>query len=182
MTKLEQMREKTISSQKIFDGKVIQVVHDEVELPNGKHAMREVVHHCLGACILALNEKNEVIVEEQYRYPYDEVIMEFPAGKGNPGEDALVTATRELEEETGYHANHMEKLGEFYPSVGYTDEVIHLFLATDLVKTHQKLDEDENLNFYFESLDTFIERVKRGEIKDGKTVAALSFYLLKKQK
>lgn len=181
MTKYERMKEKTLSSREVFKGKVLNVYVDNIELSDGRKTIREVIRHCSAAAVLAINEKGEVLLEDQFRYPYDAVLTEIPAGKGDPGEDSRTTAIRELEEETGYRAGNIELLGEFYPSVGYTDEVIGIYLATDLKKTEQHLDEGEFLDYYFISLEEFKRRVRGGEIKDGKTVAALAYYLLKKE-
>lgn len=177
--KLERMREKTVKSTEIFRGKVLHIYNDEVELPNGKHSFREIIRHCHAAAVLAINDKGEVILEDQYRYPYDDIITEIPAGKGDEGEDAIVTASRELEEETGYRAGKMEELGLFYPSVGYTDESIHLFLARDLTYVGQHLDDGEELDYYFVPFDELCNMIRQGKIKDGKTIAAVGYYLLK---
>lgn len=178
----EAMREKKISSKEVFKGQVLDVFDDEIELPDGRHSHREVIRHCQAAAILAFNDKGEVLLEDQFRYPYDSILTEIPAGKADPNEDPITTARRELEEETGYQAKQMEELGLFYPSVGYTDEVIHLFVASDLVKTHQHLDEGEYLSYYFLPLKEVLKKAKNGEINDGKTIAALFYYLLKSKK
>lgn len=180
--KLKRMREKTLSSTEVFKGHVLDVYNDEIELPTGRHSHREIIRHCHAAAVLAINEKNEVLLEDQYRYPYDDIITEIPAGKADPNEEASLTARRELEEETGYQAGKLEELGLFYPSVGYTDEAIHLFLATDLKKTEQHLDEGEILDYYFQPLEEVCNRIRSGEIKDGKTIAAIGEYILKYKK
>ena len=177
----EAMKEKTIASKEVFKGVVLDVFDDEIQLPNGKKSHREVIRHCQAAAILAINEKGEVLLEDQYRYPYDAIITEIPAGKADPNEEPLTTAKRELEEETGYQARKIQELGLFYPSVGYTDEAIHLFLAEDLYKTHQHLDDGEMLNYYFLPLDEVLKKVRSGEINDGKKLAALLHYVLLKK-
>ncbi len=175
---ISKRREKTLSSKEVYKGRILDVYSDEVELPSGRISKREVIRHCHAAAILAFNDKDEVILEDQYRYPYDDIITEIPAGKGDDGESGEETALRELEEETGYKAGHLEELGLFYPSVGYTDEAIHLYLATDLKKTYQHLDEGEELEYYFVPFEKLCEMIKNKEIADGKTVAAVCYYLL----
>lgn len=176
---IAEKREKTLESKEVYRGKILDVYCDKVELPSGRVSHREVIRHCHAAAILAFNDKGEVLLEDQYRYPYDDIITEIPAGKGDEGESGEETARRELEEETGYFAHHLEELGLFYPSVGYTDEAIHLFLATDLEKTHQHLDPGEELEYYFVPFEKLCDMIKNGEIPDGKTIAAVGYYLLK---
>ena len=127
-------KEKCIRSETIYQGKILTLKKDTVLLPDQTEATREVVRHVYGACILAIDENRNVLLEEQYRYPYDETVLELPAGKSEPGETPEKTAVREFEEETGYKAKSMTLLGEFYPSCGYTDEIIYLFLADGLIK------------------------------------------------
>ncbi len=179
---ISKRREKTISSKEVYKGKILDVYCDDVQLPSGRVSKREVIRHCHAAAVLAFNDKNEVILEDQYRYPYDDIITEIPAGKGDEGETGEETALRELEEETGYKARYLEELGLFYPSVGYTDEAIHLYLAKDLKKTHQHLDEGEELEYYFIPFEKLCEMIRNKEIADGKTVAAVCYYLLRKEK
>ena len=176
--KIAERREKTLSSTEVYKGRILDIYVDEVQLPDGHRSQRELIRHCHAAAVLAFNDKGEVLLEEQYRYPYDDIITEIPAGKGDENEDPKETALRELEEETGYKANNIELLGLFYPSVGYTDESIHLYLATGLVKTKQHLDEGEYLEYKFVPFKKFCEMVRNGDIADGKTLAALSYYLV----
>ena len=174
-----ELREKKISSTSIYKGKIIDVYKDKVLCPNGHESYREYVKHCKAVCIIA--ELNGLFaLEDQYRYPYDEIIKEFPAGKVDENEDIEHAAKRELEEEIGYHANKLIYLGEMYPSCAYTDEIIYLYYATDLVKTEQHLDINEAINYYFISLDEIKEMIVNNEIKDAKTICALQHYLLKK--
>ena len=172
----ELLKEKQISSESIYKGKIIDVYKDKVICPNGHESTRELIRHCKASCIMAFTSDNKLLIERQYRYPYDEVIYEFPAGKCDKDEDPLVTAKRELEEETGYYANNIVYLGKMYPSCAYTDEVIYLYLATSLERRKQHLDENEALNIFEMSLDEVIKLVKSGEIKDAKTLCALTYY------
>lgn len=169
--------EKTISSVDKFNGRVIRVSLDEVELENGKTSTREVVHHNGGACIAAINSENKIYLVRQYRYAYSEELWELPAGKLEKGEDPFIAAQRELGEEVGVTAKEYCSLGEFYPTCGYCNEVIYLYGARNLTACDMHLDEDEFLtpaSFSFEEIETMI---LKDEIKDGKTIAA--FFKLK---
>ena len=177
--KLESIREIPVSSTQVYPGQVLDIYLDHVQLPNGEIAKREVIRNCHASVILAFNEKGEILVEDQYRYPFDKIITELPAGKGVEGEAPKITAAREFEEETGYKATHLELLGLFSPSVGYSDEVMHIYLATGLIKTEQKLDAEEFLRCYFTPFEKFCNRIKNNDIIDGKTIAAIGYYLLK---
>ncbi len=117
--------------------------------------------------------------ERQYRYPYDEVIYEFPAGKVDKGEDPIDAAKRELEEETGYLAQQIECIGLMYPSCAYTDEIIYLYVAHDLVKTKQHLDENENVEVLEMSLQEVFQLIQKNQLKDAKSLCALQFYFTK---
>ncbi|MFA6627820.1 MAG: NUDIX hydrolase, partial [Bacilli bacterium] len=118
--------EKTLNTTTIFDGRIIRLTHDEVLLPNGKVSWREVVHHRGGVCVLAVNEESILLVK-QFRSPYQAVLYECPAGKLEDSEHPQLAGKRELEEETGAYAACLLPLGIMYPSLGYTNEVIHLF-------------------------------------------------------
>ncbi len=167
------LTEQTIDSQKIFEGRVITLYKDTVKLENDATAIREVVHHNGGVCIVALTENHEIYVVNQFRYPYRTVLMEIPAGKLEKGEDPLECGKRELLEEVGVVAKNYVSLGEFYPTAGYLDEVIYTYLATDLHKSEQNLDEDEFLEVDCVHIDKLVEMVMNGEIKDGKTQTAI---------
>ena len=121
-----ELEEKTLSTQTIFNGAVIRLELSEVELPNGNRAGREVVRHSGGAAVLLVSD-GKVLLERQFRFPYNKVIWEIPAGKLNAGEDPEVAARRELEEETGYRAGVLKKLTQIYPTPGYTDEIIYIY-------------------------------------------------------
>ena len=178
---LKRMREEKISSKEVYKGIILDIFVDQVRLPSGNTSQREVIRHCHAAAVLAIDEKNRVLLEDQFRYPYDDIITEIPAGKGDEGEDYQITAARELEEETGYQAGKMEFLGYFYPSVGYTDEKIGIYLATELKKKKQHLDEDEVLDYYFLPMEEFEQKIRNGEICDGKTLAAYAYYKARNQ-
>lgn len=175
-------REEKISSEEIFKGKILDVYLDKVKLPNGNESTREVVRHCKASAVLAFDIKGDVIIEEQFRYPYDDTIIEIPAGKCDKGEKPIDAAIRELKEETGYSAKYIELLGTFYPSVAYTDEIIYLYLATGLTKGEQHLDKDETLEYKKVSFKKLLNMIDQGKIQDGKTLAAVTYYLIKHKK
>ncbi len=169
------LEERTLKTENIFDGKVLHVRRDDVELPNGAPAVREYVTHVGAVCILPLTDEGEVILERQYRYPFHEVIVEIPAGKLNsPEEDPRRAALRELREETGAVAGELIYLGDFYGSPALMDERIRMYLARELTFTEQQTDEDEFLEVFRMPLDALVEEVMAGAVPDGKTqVAAL---------
>ncbi len=177
-----ELKEKKLSSKEIYSGRIVNLYVDDVLLPNGQQSKREVVRHCRASAVLAFNDKGEVLLERQYRYPYDEVITEIPAGKCDGDEDPLETARRELEEETGYCAKSLSYLGKIYPTCAYTDEVIHIYLAKDLVRTHQHLDEGESLEYGFVPFQSLLQDISENKVPDAKTLAAVSFYLAGKEK
>ena len=135
--------EKTVRKERIFSGKVLKFDVDTVELPDGTVSTRELVYHPGGVGVVVIDEGGFVYMVRQFRKPYEKAILEIPAGKIDPGEEPLVCGKRELIEETGYRAKEFISLGEFYPSVGYTNEVIHIFLATGLTKGEANPDDDE---------------------------------------
>ena len=168
-----ELTEKTLSSEKIFDGRILHIRRDTVELPGGGRSFREVVDHPGGVCVLALDGEDRVLIVSQYRYPYNKVLRELPAGKLERGEDPREAAIRELREETGAVAGTFESLGELYPSPGYCGEIIRMYLARDLTFGEAHLDEDEFLNLERVPFDQLVEQVLSGEIRDAKTIAAV---------
>lgn len=176
------MKEKKLSSKEIYKGRIINLYVDDVLLPNGEESRREVVRHCKASAVLAFDDNGKIILEHQYRYPYDEILTEIPAGKCDKGEDPSDAAKRELEEETGYQAGKLLYLGKIYPSCAYTDEIIYIYLATDLKKTHQHLDDGESLEYAFVPFEQLMEDIRNDRITDAKTLAAVAFYLARKAK
>ncbi len=169
-----EFEEKTVKKNTLYTGKILNLRKDDVLLPNGKSAVREVIEHHGGSSILA-EKDGKILLVRQFRYPYGEVIYEIPAGKLNLGEDARAAAFRELEEECGYKAEKMEELFSVYPSPAYTEEVIRIFKAEGLKKTEMHLDEDEFLAPVWVEKGELKEMIKSGEIKDGKTLIALLY-------
>lgn len=165
--------EKKLSSEVIFQGRVITVTKDKALLENGNTATREVVHHNGGACILPYFADGTICLVRQFRYAMQQQLWELPAGKLEKGEDPFDAARRELEEECGLTADTYTSLGEFYPTVGYDTEVIYTWVATGLHETHMHLDADEFLTPDRIPLETAYRMVMDGEIKDGKTVAGI---------
>lgn len=167
------LTEKTLSSEKIFDGRILHVRRDTIELPDGSKGYREVVDHPGGVCVLALDDENRALLVSQYRYPYEKVLREIPAGKLEYGEDPTQAAIRELKEETGAVAGDFRPLGELYPSPGYCGEIIWMYLARELTFGETHLDKDEFLNLERIPFDQLVEQVLSGEIRDAKTIAAV---------
>lgn len=175
-----EMKEKKIEGEVLYAGRVVRLERDRVLCPNGRESVREVVRHNGGAAILCLNAQEEVLLIRQFRYPYNEILLEIPAGKLEKNEDPYTAAVRELEEETGNRAAGLEYLGKIYPTCGYSSEIIYLYLAKDYVFTETSFDEDECIEACFVPLSRVQEMILSGEIKDAKTICALSYYLMRK--
>lgn len=168
------LEEKPLKQEYLYRGKVITLRVDEALLPNGKTARREVVEHNGGVCVVPLTAENEVLMVEQFRYPYGTTVLEIPAGKrDSKNEPPLECGMRELQEETGAVAESMVFLGELYPTPGYCGEIIYMYLAQGLSYGQTNPDEDEFLNLKKIPLKTAVEMVLNGEIKDAKTQTAL---------
>ena len=167
------LTEKKISSRQVFDGVVVKLFVDEVELPDGKKSVREVVRHPGAVCVIPVTDKGEVIMVRQYRYAFGQPLLEVPAGKLEPGEDPLEAAMRELEEETGTVAKSIEHIGELYTTVAIIDEKIQMYLATGLTYKNAHPDDGEFLETVVMPLDEGVELVMTGEIDDAKTQVAL---------
>jgi len=165
--------EKTLESKSIFEGKVIHVMHDKVELENGETAMREIVAHPGGVCVAALTPENELLFVRQFRYPYKEVTLELPAGKLEKGQNPLENGKRELLEETGAIGREYMTLGKLYPSPGYCGEIIHLYFCKIDHFEKQQLDEDEFVSVERIPLEKAEEMVMNNEIPDSKTQVAI---------
>ena len=167
------LTEKTLSSKTIFDGKILHVRLDTVELPDGQEAFREIVDHPGGVCVLALDGEGRALLVKQFRYPYKELVRELPAGKLEYGENPEKAAVRELREETGATPGRFQSLGELYPSPGSCGEIIRMYLAQELAFGDTDLDEDEFLMLERIPFGELVEQVLSGEIKDAKTIAAV---------
>jgi len=165
--------ETRISSEIIAQGGMLTARRDQVRLPNGGTSQREYVIHPGAVVIIALLDNGNLVLERQFRYPLNRVFIELPAGKIDHGEDPLLTGQRELLEETGYTANEWVYLALQHPCIGYSNEVIHIYLARGLSAGEHKRDEDEALQMFEASLPECMDMVQRGEITDGKTIVAL---------
>ena len=165
--------ETMLESKEIFNGRVIRVTVDKVQLEDGTTSTREIVHHHGGACILPVDADGSVTMVRQFRYAFGEEIWELPAGKLEADEDPFEAAKRELSEECGLTADNYISLGQFFPTVGYDTEVIYTWVATGLHKTQMHLDVDEFLTPDRVPLDKAYEMVMSGEIRDGKTIAGI---------
>ena len=165
--------EKRLSSETKFEGRVITVTLDRVELENGGTSTREVVHHHGGAGIAALNDRGEIYLVRQYRYALDRELIEIPAGKLDPGEDPVTGALRELKEETGAVPDIFLPLGRILPAPGCYGEALYLFLARGLHMEEQALDPDEFLQVERIPFPEMVHRCLTGEIEDAKTVVAV---------
>lgn len=164
------LREVKTGSEEILNGVILHVQRDTVRLPNGNETVREVIRHIGAVCVIPLLENGDVIMERQYRYPLDRVILEIPAGKlDSAGENRLSAIKRELSEETGYTADEWTEIGDFHPAPAYSDEFITMYLARKLRKGDRHLDADEFLDVCTIPLKDLVEDVMAGKISDAKT-------------
>ena len=168
-----QLTEKTLSSKDIFNGKILHVIHDEVELEDGSRALREVVRHPGGVCVAAIDDDNNMLFVRQFRYPYGEVVLELPAGKLEKGSTPLENGKRELLEETGAVGYSYVSLGQVYPSPGYTDEIIHLYACRVKAVGDAMPDEGEFLNVEKIPVIKAAEMVLNNRVFDAKTQSAV---------
>lgn len=167
------LEEKTLEQEYMYRGKIINLRRDLALLENGKTSYREVVEHSGGVCVAALNEKNELLFVRQFRYPYQEILLELPAGKINQGEDPLECGKRELREETGAEGACYISLGELYPSPGYCGEIIYLYLCCVSSMGSTQPDEDEFLEVEAIPVEQAEAMVLQNQIPDAKTQTAV---------
>jgi ADP-ribose pyrophosphatase len=168
--------EKTISVQRLHEGRIISLREDTVTLPSGRTAKREIVEHKGAVAIVPVRADGKIVVVWQYRKPAEEVLLELPAGGLEKGEDPQECAARELMEECNLRANKLTKLFEFYLAPGYSTELMHVFLGEELEELAGTPDEDENLEIAEYSLDELMQLLDDGKIRDSKTVAGLLGY------
>ncbi len=167
-----------VDSEHVFSGSLLQVYRDSVRLPDDTETKREWIDHPGASAVVALFEDGTTLMVEQYRYAVQDVMLEVPAGKRDPGESFLESASRELDEETGWRAGAMTHLGEAYPVIGYSNEAIHFFLATDLQPGTAAREDDEFLRIHRISFEDVVTMVQEGAIKDMKTLVAIQKTLL----
>ncbi len=165
--------EKQLTTNTVYEGRIVTVKNDTAELVNGSVVYREIVEHSGGVAIVPVDSNREVHMVRQFRYPMREELLEIPAGKLERGEDPYDCAVRELSEETGCTAGRIVSLSEFYPSPGFSSEVLYIYLATDLTPGEMNLDEDELLDVETIPLDDLVKRIMSGEIKDAKTIIGI---------
>ena len=166
-------QERTLNTERIYQGKLVGLRVDTVELPSGRTTKREIVEHGACSAIVAIDSEDNVLLVRQYRKPVERVLLEIPAGNTEPGEDALQCARRELEEETGFSAERWEQLGFFYTSPGFCTEVMHLYLATELRQARRDEDDDESIELVRVPLTKVLELIASGEVCDAKSIAGL---------
>ncbi len=170
---MKNLKEKKIKSENIFNGVLLNVKKDMVELPNGKETVREYIVHPGAVVLVAFLPNGNIILERQFRYPAGEIFIELPAGKIDVGENLEDTAKREMAEETGYHPNNLEYMGKLYPGIGYSDEVIYIYKAYDLEKRNISCDDDEFIEIFDVPFQTAYQMVMDGEIVDAKSMIGI---------
>lgn len=177
---MDHLYEKTLHTETIYEGRIINVRVEDVELPNGKKSKRELIDHPGAVAVIAITPDNKILAVRQYRKALKKAIVEIPAGKLEPGEKPEVTAIRELEEETGYTCESLDKIISFYTSPGFANELVHLYVAKGLEKKgEQAADEDEFLDVLHLSLEEMEEMLETEEIHDAKTAYALMYLKMK---
>jgi len=169
----QDLTETPLDSEQVFDGRLLKVYRDRVRLPDGATSVREYIRHPGAVAIVALFEDGQVLLERQFRYPLRRTFIEIPAGKLEPGEDHLVTGQRELQEETGYVAREWRKLGQIHNAIGYSDELIEIWLARGLEKREARLADGEFLEVFALPLAEAQAMARDGRITDVKTVTGL---------
>ncbi len=180
MNREDSLEEKTLSSAYIYQGKIINLRHDKVKLPDDSETIREIVEHPGAVAILALTEKKEIVMIRQFRKPADEVLWELPAGTLEEGENLVSCARRELEEETGYYPRKIKKLITFFSTPGFCNEKLTLFLAEDLEKKNKNEDAEEFIEVELIKPDEALRLVKENVIKDAKTIIGILYLVSSK--
>lgn len=174
---MRKFEEKTIRSEKIYDGKVVHLQVDDVTLPNGKTSKREIIKHPGAVAIIPITKDKKIVFVEQYRKPLEKSLVEIPAGKLEPGEKPKTTAIRELEEETGYTTNELKFVASFYTSPGFADELMYIYVSDKLETLKEKVDGDDDE--FVEVLELTLEEaqqyVKENRIHDAKTNYAILY-------
>ena len=168
--------EKTISSEMIYEGTILNLRKDKVTVKNGRASYREIVEHNGGVVILGLTGAGLIPMIRQYRKAAEQVVLELPAGKLEKGEDPMEAALREFKEETGYTAGRIKHVAEFYPTVGYSEEILHIFFAEDLEAGSTDFDENESIDVIEYAQKELFGLIDAGKIIDGKTLIALLLY------
>lgn len=176
---MHSLEEKTLKRETIFQGRMIDVYLDEVELPNGKTSTREIVVHPGAVAVLAITDEEKIVLVEQFRKPLEKTLIEIPAGKLDAGEEPAVCARRELEEETGYSCEELILVNSFYTSPGFSNEILYFYLAKGLTRTNNRtLDEDEFVEVLEVTLSEAQQLIKEQKIHDAKTLIAIQYWQL----
>lgn len=176
------MSYEVLESKVTHEGKIVKITVDKLRMPDGSEAYREtVIRGKNAAAVLAMDNNGSLIFVRQYRHAFGEMLLEIPAGVLEDGEEPEEGVLRELEEETGKKAETLEFLCEMYPTVGYCTEKIQLFIATDLTEGQQKLDTDEFLEIEKYTPEEAVDMIYKGQIKDGKTIAAIFAWMARKK-
>ena len=168
-----ELTEKTLNSKVMFEGRILKMMVDDVELPDGTTSFREIVGHPGGVCVAPIDDDNNLYFVKQYRYPYHEIVLELPAGKLEKGMSPLENGKRELKEEVGAEGYSFISLGQVYPSPGYTQEIIHLYACKIKNIGNQQLDQGEFLNVEKIHIDKAVEMVLNNQLPDSKTQIAI---------
>lgn len=172
------LNEIKVDGELVYEGHFLKVQRDTIRLPDGKQSVREYIRHPGAVVILPLFDDGSVLLERQFRYPLDQVFIEFPAGKIDAGEDHLACAKRELQEETGYTATDWQFVCTIHNAIAYSDEHLDIYLARGLTAGERKLDDGEFLDIYKAPLSELLEQVRLGKVTDVKTVIG-TFWLEK---
>ena len=167
------LREETIDSEEVFTGRLVKLRVDRVRLPNGRESTREVVVHRGAVAAVPLIDADTIVMVRQFRQAAGETLLEIPAGTLDPGEDPVACMVRELEEEIGYHANRVAAMFRSYLAPGYSSEMLHTFLAEDLVKVTAHAEEDEFIEIVEVPMDEAVHKILSGEIKDAKSICGI---------
>lgn len=177
---MKKFEERTLRTEKLFDGKIISLQVDDVELPDGNTSKREIVKHPGAVAVIAITPQNKILLVEQYRKPLERSLLEIPAGKIELDEDPKITAIRELEEETGYRTEDLQYITSFYTSPGFANEIIHIYFSNALQKVENPVsgDEDEFIEIHELSIEEAEALRQTKDIYDAKTVYALTYLKL----
>ncbi len=172
---MSDLTETPLQSDHLVDGVLLQVYRDEVELPDGATSVREWIDHPGASAIVPIFEDGSTLLVRQFRYPARRTFLEVPAGKIDAGEPPEEVARRELEEETGWRAGRLDHVGSSYPCIGYSNEVIHFFIARELTRGERNLGDGEFMDVISLRFDEAVTQARRGELRDMKTVTALTY-------
>lgn len=171
------MEEKTMKCERVYEGRIINVRVDTVELPDKKYSKREIVEHPGAVGIVPITSNKEIVLVKQFRKPVEDVLLEIPAGKIESEEEPAICAVRELEEETGFKTDNIQQLLKFYTTPGFSNEIIYIYIAEDLKEGTINPDEDENIETIKIPIEEALEKIKSGEIEDAKTIVGILSYL-----